>query len=148
MELKEQLAADRDQARLDRDNFKRDTLQLVLAAIQQTEVDEQKSLNEEEVQALVAKQAKQRRESIADAEKAGRQDLAEAERKELEIIEAYLPQMMSEDEVRKIASEVIADTGATSPKDMGLVMGQLMPKLQGKADGRVVSSVVRQLLQG
>jgi uncharacterized protein YqeY len=148
MELKAKLAADRDQARLDRDNFKRDTLQLVLAAIQQTEVDEQKSMNEEEVQALVAKQAKQRRESIADAEKAGRQDLAESEGRELAIIEAYLPQMMSEDEVRRIASEVIAEVGATSPKEMGSVMAQLMPKLQGQADGRVVSSVVRQLLQG
>jgi uncharacterized protein YqeY len=147
MELKEQLIADRKQAMLDGDNNKRDTLQMALAAIKQIEVDERKTLNEEEVQAVVAKQAKQRRESIADAEKAGRTDLAEREKGELAIIEAYLPQMMAEDQIRQIASEVIAEVGATSLKEMGSVMGQLIPRLQGKADGRVVSAIVRQLLQ-
>jgi hypothetical protein len=96
----------------------------------------------------LSRQAKQRRESIADAEKAGRNQLAAQEKEELEIIEAYLPQMMGEDEVRLIAGEVIAEVGASSIKDMGRVMGQLMPRLQGKADGRVISTVVRQLLQG
>jgi uncharacterized protein YqeY len=147
MELKEQLIADRKQAMLDGDNNKRDTLQMALAAIKQIEVDERKTLNEEEVQAVVAKQAKQRRESIADAEKAGRTDLAEREKGELAIIEAYVPQMMAEDQSRQIASEVIAEVGATSLKEMGSVMGQLIPRLQGKADGRVVSVIVRQLLQ-
>lgn len=148
MGLKEQLIADRDQARRNRDNMQRDTLQFVLAAIQQIEVDEQKTLNEEEVLAVLTKQAKQRRETIADAEKAGRMDIIDQEKMELVIIEGYLPQMMSEDEIRRVASEVIATVGATNLKDMGSVMGQLMPKLQGKADGRVVSGVVRQLLQG
>ncbi len=148
MELKEQLIADVKQARLDGDHNKRDTLQLVLAAIKQIEVDERKTLNEEEVQAVVVKQAKQRRESIADAEKAGRMDLAEQEKTELAVLETYLPEMMSEDDVRQIAAAVIDEVGATSMKEMGSVMGQLMPRLQGKADGRVVSSVVRELLQG
>jgi uncharacterized protein YqeY len=73
--------------------------------------------------------------------------LAEREKGELAIIEAYLPQMMAEDQIRQIASEVIAEVGATSLKEMGSVMGQLIPRLQGKADGRVVSAIVRQLLQ-
>lgn len=148
MELKEQLINDRNKARLNRDTDRLDTLQLVLAAIEQIEIDEQKTLNEEEVMATVAKQAKQRREAIADAEKAGRTDLVAKEKAELAIIETYLPQMMSEDEIRVVASEVIAQVGATSLKDMGSVMGQLMPKLQGQADGRSISNVVRQLLQG
>lgn len=148
MELKERLIADRKQARLDGDKEKRDTLQLLLAAIKQIEVDEQTTLDDEQVESVLAKQAKQRRESIADAERAGRMDLVEIEKVELAVIEAYLPQMMSEDQVREIAGEVIAEVGATSLKDMGSVMGQLMPRLQGQADGRVVSSVVRQLLQG
>jgi uncharacterized protein YqeY len=148
MELKERLIADRKQARLDGDKEKRDTLQLLLAAIKQIEVDEQTTLDDEQVESVLAKQAKQRRESIADAERAGRMDLVEIEKVELAVIEAYLPQMMSEDQVRQIAGEVIAEVGATNLKDMGSVMGQLMPRLQGQADGRVVSSVVRQLLQG
>lgn len=148
MELKEQLKNDVAAAMREGDNHKRDTLRMLLAAIKQIEVDEQTTLDEEAVHAVISKQAKQRRESIADAEKAGRNDLVAQEKGELEIIEAYLPQMMGEEEVRRIAGEVIAEVGASGVKDMGRVMAQLMPRLQGKADGRVVSAVVRQLLQG
>jgi hypothetical protein len=148
MELKAQLKTDLAAAMREGDTHKRDTLRLLLAAIKQIEVDEQTTLDDEAVQSVLSRQAKQRRESIADAEKAGRNQLAAQEKEELEIIEAYLPQMMGEDEVRLIAGEVIAEVGASSIKDMGRVMGQLMPRLQGKADGRVISAVVRQLLQG
>jgi hypothetical protein len=130
------------------DTDKRNTLRMMLAAVQQIEVDDQTTLDEEGVQAVLSKQAKQRRESIEHAENAGRLDLVEEEKVELAIIEAYLPQMMAEDDIRLVAGEVIAEVGATSMKDMGRVMGQLMPRLQGQADGGTVSSVVRQLLQG
>jgi uncharacterized protein YqeY len=148
MELKEQLKNDLAAAMREGNTQKRDTLRMLLAAVKQIEVDEQTTLDEEAVQSVLSKQAKQRRESIADAEKAGRDELVEQEEKELAIIESYLPQMMGEDEVRLVAEEVIAEVGASSVKDMGRVMGQLMPRLQGKADGRVISAVVRQLLQG
>ncbi|MFZ0544448.1 MAG: GatB/YqeY domain-containing protein [Candidatus Promineifilaceae bacterium] len=148
MELKEQLKSDLAAAMREGETHKRDTLRMLLAAIKQIEVDEQTTLDEEAVLSVLTKQAKQRRETIADAEKAGRDALVDQEKEELTFIEAYLPQMMTEDEVRRIAGEVINEVGASNIKDMGRVMGQLMPRLQGQADGRVVSAVVRQLLQG
>jgi uncharacterized protein YqeY len=126
---------------------RRDTLRMLLAAIQQEEVDTRRTLADEDVQAILVKQAKQRHESIADAERAGRVDLAANERAELAIIENYLPQMMSRDEIRVLATETIADLGVTDVKGMGQVMGHLMPQLKGRADGRVVSDVVRELLR-
>lgn len=148
MDLKTQLKNDLTAAMRQNDAEKRDTLRMLLAAIKQIEVDERTILDEEGVQAVLAKQAKQRRESIDFAEKAGRSEMAEKEHSELEIIEAYLPQKMSEGEIRRIAEAVIVEVGAENMKDMGRVMGQLMPRLQGNADGQVVSAVVRQLLQG
>lgn len=91
-------------------------------------------------------QAKQRRESIAEYEKAGRVDLVAVEKSELDIIESYLPQMMSREEIEVAAVKCIADIGATGSKDMGKVMGKLIPQLKGKADGRMVNDVVRSLL--
>jgi len=130
------------------DNLRRDTLRYVLAAIKQSEVDGRKELNDQDVQLLLAKQAKQRQESIADGERAGREDLVAQEKAELAIIESYLPQMMSREEVDDVAREVITATGATSIRDMGAVMGKLMPQLRGKADGKTISAAVKELLQG
>lgn len=147
MTLKEQLRLDLADAMRSGDNEKRDTLRLLLAAVKQTEVDGQKSLDDAGVQAVLTKQAKQRRESIADYEQAGRDDLAEREKAELLIIESYLPQMMSREEIMDVATQTIANLGASGPKDTGRVMGSLMPQVKGKADGRLVSEVVRELLQ-
>lgn len=146
MTLKEQLREDTTSAMREGDKHRRDTLRLLLAAVQQEEVDGQAELDDAGVQRVLTKQAKQRRESIADAEKAGRQDLVEAEDAELHVIENYLPQMMTEDQVRTMAESVIVELGATDMKDMGRVMAQLMPQLKGKADGGTVSGVVRELL--
>jgi uncharacterized protein YqeY len=121
---------------------------MMLAAVKQEEVDEQTELDDEGVQLVLIKQAKQRRESIADAEKANRPDLAAQEEAELLLINDYLPGQLTEDELRAAASAVIADMGASEMQDIGPVMGQLMPKLKGQADGRMVSQVVRELLQG
>ena len=147
MSLKEQLRADMTAAIREGDTARRDTLRLVLAAIKQAEVDEQATLDDAGVQALLAKQAKQRRESIADYEKAGRPELAAQEAAEVALIESYLPQMMSRQEVEAVAAAVIAESGVTDVKGMGQVMGRLMPRLKGKADGRLVNEVVRDLLQ-
>lgn len=147
MVIKEQLRNDMADAMRAGDKEKRDTLRLLLAAIKQVEIDEQTTLSDADVQNVLARQAKQRRESIAEYEAAGRQEQADHENAELEIIESYMPQMMSRQEVEEIASQVVADLGASSPKDMGRVMGRLMPQVKGKADGSMVSEVVRELLQ-
>jgi uncharacterized protein len=144
---KERLQTDIREAMKAGDDQQRNTLRLMLAAIKQEEVDRQQELDEAGVQAVLAKQAKQRRESIADYEAAGRAEMAAQEQAELAIIEAYLPQMMSREEIERVATAVIAQVGATDIKSMGAVMGQLMPQLKGKADGRLVNEVVRELLQ-
>lgn len=146
MTLKEQLRLDTADAMREGDNEKRDTLRLLLAAIKQTEVDSQQELDDAGVQLVLTKQAKQRRESIADYEKAGRDDIADLEKAELVIIESYLPQLMTREEITVIAAQTIADLGADGPKDTGRVMGSMMPKVKGKADGRLVNEVVRDLL--
>ena len=104
------------------------------------------TLTEQQVQAVVQKQAKQRRDAIEQYEAAEREDLAEKEREELAIIEAYLPEQMDDDEIRRVLHEVIAATGAASPRDMGKVMGAAMQRLRGKADGRRINEIVRELL--
>lgn len=147
MTLKEKLQHDLADAMREGDTEKRDTLRMILAAIKQTEVDEQTTLDDAGVQAVLTKQAKQRRESIADYEKAGRPELAAQEKQELAIVDSYLPQMMSRDEIELLAKKVIADVGAEGPQAMGQVMGRIMPQVQGKADGRLVNEVVRSLLQ-
>lgn len=145
--LEEQLRLDMADAMRAGDKEKRDTLRLLLAAVKQAEVDGQQTLDDAGVQAVLTKQAKQRRESIVEYERAGRVDLAENEKAELVIIESYLPQMMSRAEITEIATNTINDLGASGPTDTGRVMGRLMPQVKGKADGRLVSEVVRELLQ-
>lgn len=147
MALRERLQDDLKAAMRGGDSERRDVLRQLLAAIKQVEVDSQKTLDEAGVLAVVQKQAKQRQESIADGERAGRDDLVAQERAELAIIEDYLPQMMSREEVEQLAREAIAASGVDSVKGMGQVMSMLMPQVQGRADGRMVSDVVRSLLQ-
>lgn len=148
MGIREEMTANLKEAMKSKDNATRDTLRLLNAAIKQIEVDGGKALDEEGVQAVLMKQAKQRRESISEYEKAGRTDLSDPEKIELAIIEKYLPQMLGRDEIEAIAKTVIAEVGADNPKMMGAVMGKLLPKVKeaGPADGKLVSQVVRDLL--
>jgi len=148
MSLKEQLRSDIAAAMRSGDNEKRDALRMLMAAVKQTEIDDRVELDDQGVQTVLTKQAKQRRESIADYEKAGRTELADQEKSELAVIESYLPQMMDREEVEKLAAAIVAELGVSGPKAMGQVMGQLMPQVKGKADGRLVNEVVRNLLQG
>lgn len=148
MGLKEDIMAELKLAMKEKDNETRDTLRLLTAAIKQAEVDSKDSLNEDAIQSIVMKQAKQRRESIDEYMKAGREDLAEPEKKELAVIEKFLPKMMDADEIRVLASAAIEAVGATSAKEMGAIMGKLMPQVKGKADGKLVNQVVRELLSG
>lgn len=146
MVLKEKLQEDMKDAMRAGDDQRRDVLRLLLAAVKQEEVDSRTTLGDEGVQEVLGKQAKQRREAISDAQKAGREQMAEEERAELVIIKSYLPEQMSREEIRVLAEEVIDEVGASGMQEMGQVMGRLMPKVKGRADGRVVSSVVRDLL--
>ncbi|HEX7042817.1 MAG TPA: GatB/YqeY domain-containing protein [Patescibacteria group bacterium] len=101
---------------------------------------------DEDVLFVINKEAKQRRDSISEFEKAGRQELVDKEKAELKILETYLPEQLSEEEIKKLVDEAVSSTGASSPSDMGKVMGALMPKTKGKADGNLVSRLVRDAL--
>jgi uncharacterized protein YqeY len=146
MSLKEQLQADLASAMRTHDDQRRDLLRMVMAAIKQVEVDERATLDDAGVQDVIRKQIKQRRESIADLEKAGRADAIATEEADIAILEGYLPQMMSRDEVEQVARAVISELGVSDVKAMGQVMAKLMPQLKGRADGRMVNEVVRTLL--
>ena len=147
MSMKETLQQDRIAAMRAGDTAKRNAVGLLLAAIKQEEVDNQTTLDDEGVMEVLQRQAKQRRESIADYEKAGRPEMAATEEAELTIIESYLPQQMSREQITAVAAEIIAELGVTDARGMGQVMGRLMPKVKGQADGRLVNEVVRDLLQ-
>jgi hypothetical protein len=147
MSLKTQLETDLKNAMREGDKPRRDALRMLLAAVKQEEVDNRRHLDDEGVAAVLNRQMKQRRESIADYERAGQPDQVEKERYEMNLIESYLPQMMSQEEIEPIVAQIIADLGVTDIKGMGQVMGRAMAELQGKADGRLVSQIVRQQLQ-
>jgi len=119
------------------------TIRLILAAIKQVEVDTRNDLDNSQVLAVLDKMVKQRRESISQYEQAGRNELAEKEHQEITVIQEYLPEQLGEDEITSLIDEAIAATGAESMRDMGKVMGQLKPKLQGRADMGAVSARIK-----
>lgn len=123
-------------------------IRLILNEIKQREIDLRRELKEEELLALLDRMAKQRREAIAQYEQAGRHDLAEKERFELEVIRSYLPEPLSEEELAQLIEEAIAATGASSPREMGKVMAYLKPRVQGRADMAEVSRKVKARLSG
>ncbi|MBI1964651.1 MAG: GatB/YqeY domain-containing protein [Betaproteobacteria bacterium] len=127
---------------------RRDALRLLLAALKQREVDERKELTDADVVAIIDKMIKQRRESIAQFEKGGRQDLAQNERFELDLLQTYMPQALSEAEIAAAVVEAVAATGAKAPSDMGKVMGALKGRLAGRADMGKVSALVKAKLAG
>lgn len=145
--MKEELLKALKEAMKNKDEIKKDTITLLRSAILQVEKDNQKQLSEDEMLAIVSKEVKKRKESIADYEKANREDIAQKLKKEIEILSEYLPEQLSEEEIIKIVEEAINETGATSPRDMGKVMQAIRPKTNGKADGKVVSQIVREKLE-
>lgn len=145
--LRERLRDDLKDAMRARDATRRGTIRLVEAAIKNAEIEKRGGeLSEQDIQAILQRQVKQRQDSIEQYEQAGRSDLADVERAEIAVIEAYLPQQMSRAEIEAAAREVIQQTGASGPSDRGKVMGQLMPQLRGQADGATVNAVVSELL--
>jgi uncharacterized protein YqeY len=148
MNLKNKLTEDLKQAMRQGDEQRRSTLRLVRAAIKNAEIEKRRELEEGELLAIIAKEVKQRHESIAQFEKGGRQDLADREKAELQILLSYLPKQLSRGEVEVQARQIIEEVGATSPGQMGQVMRRLMPLMRGKADGKLVNQVVKELLAG
>jgi hypothetical protein len=146
MSIKETLQDDLKTAMRQGDSFRRDTLRQLTAAVKQVEVDEQRSLNEDDIVGVLRREANQRQETIRDAETAGRPTLAEDARAELALIDSYLPQMLSKEELEPIVAGIIEDLGAKGTQEMGRVMGGVMSLVKGKADGRLVSQVVREQL--
>jgi hypothetical protein len=130
------------------DAVKRDTLRFALAAIHNEEVAKRRDLSDDELTAVLGKQAKMRRESIDAFAKGGRDELVAKEKAELAVLEGYLPQQLGRDEIAALAKAAIAETGASSPADQGKVMQKLMPQVRGKAEGKLVAEVVGSLLRG
>ena len=130
----------------EKDTIRKNTIQLVRAGVLQIEKDNHVELDDEGVLDVVAKELKKRRDSLPEFEKSGRTDLIDNLNKEIEVLLGYLPEQLTEDEIKKIVEETIAETGASSMKDMGKVMGAVSPKVKGRADNRVVSGYVKELL--
>lgn len=147
-DLKGALSAALKAAMQAKDNHRRDIIRLLQSAVKQVEIDTRKELAAEDVMAILQKEAKKRRESIDEAEKVGRAEIVASEKAELIIIEEFLPRQLTYDEVKAIAQEVIAQAGATTSKDTPKVMGPLMARVKGLADGKLVNQVVRELLNG
>ena len=143
MSLKNQITEDMKQAMRDKDAPRLSAIRLLLAAIKQREVDERIELDDTQVVAVIDKMLKQRRDSIAQYESGNRKDLADKERFEMTVLERYMPQQLSEAEIEAVIAKAVADTGATSVKDMGKVMGMVKPQLAGQADMGKVSALIK-----
>ena len=147
MDTKAKLENDLKDAMRSGDDTRKRTIRMVLAAIKQTEIDKQVTLDETGVIGILQKEVKTRRESLEEAQKAGRADLAASTEAEIQVLNGYLPQAMDPAELTALAESVIAEVGATTPADMGKVMKALLPRVAGRAANDQVSLVVRGLLQ-
>lgn len=147
MSIVEKLQADMKTALKNKETERLGVIRMVRAAIKDAEIAKKEALSEEEVLQVISKAVKQRKDSANEYEKAGRQDLADKERKEIEILSTYLPEQLTEEELRKVVEETIQELGATSKKEMGKVMGAILPKVKGKADGKEVNRLVQEYLK-
>jgi uncharacterized protein YqeY len=146
MSLQEQISAALKDAMRARDEVKMSTLRLVLTAIKKREKEARSPLEDQEVISVITTQIKQRRESIEQYRQAGREDLAQTEESELQILQGYMPEQVSEEEISNTLDEIIAEVGAASMKDMGTVMKVAMAKLAGKAEGGAINAMVKEKL--
>jgi uncharacterized protein YqeY len=148
MLLRDRVNEDMKAAMKARDAERLGTVRLLLAAMKQREVDERITLDDAAVVSVIEKMLKQRKDSVAQYEKAGRQDLADKEKQEMVVLQAYLPQQMTDPEIEAVVAEAVASTGAVAPADMGKVMAIVKPKVAGRADMGRVSALVKAKLSG
>ena len=146
MSLRQRLEADMKDAMRAREAERRDALRYVLSAVKNAEIEKRGELTEQEEIQLIRTQVKQRQDSIEQFRKGGREDLAEREEAQVKLLEVYLPQQMSDEELAAFVQQGIAETGAQGPKDMGKVMGALTKAANGRVDGRRLSAAVRDAL--
>ncbi len=146
MSLKARITEDMKAAMRSGDSERLKTIRLMLAAVKQAEIDKRTELDEEAVLAVLGKMVKQRRDSVEQFEKGGREDLAAIERAEIDVLESYLPEQLPPGELAAMIDEVIRDTGATGMRDMGKVMGQIKARAAGRADMGAVSAAVKERL--
>lgn len=146
MKIKIQLQNDLKDAMRAKDDQRKNTIRMALAAVKNTEIDRGHELEDSEVQVILQKEVKSRREAMEDAEQAQRPDIVANNAAEIEILEAYLPKQLTPDEIEVLAREAIDEVGATSSREIGQVMKVLMPRVRGQADGKEVNQIVRQLL--
>ena len=144
--LKEKLLEDMKLSMRDKKIIRKNVIQMVRAAILQVEKDKQIELNDEQITEIIAKESKKRKDSLADYEKSGRQDLIDQINEEIEILSEYLPKPLTTEEIEKIVEEVIASTGASTMKDMGIVMKEAKAKIGPAADGKTINEIVKQKL--
>lgn len=147
MTTKKQLEEALKEAMRSRDDVRKRTLRMVLSAIKLSEIEKGEGLEDSEMMAVLQKEVKSRKESIADAQHAGRPDLVDAAEAEIKVLEEYLPEPLTPDQLELIAKDAIDEVGATSMREMGQVMKVLMPRIQGQATGEQASQIVRNLLQ-
>ena len=144
--LKEKLLEDMKVSMRDKKVIRKNVIQMVRAAILQVEKDKQIDLNDEQITEIIAKESKKRKDSLVDYEKSGRQDLIDQINEEIAILAEYLPQPLSTEEIEKIVEEVIAETGASTMKDMGKVMKEAKAKIGPAADGKTINEIEKQKL--
>ncbi len=146
MSMQDQLMSDLKEAMKAKDKVRKLTITMLRSQIKQVEVDSRADVTEEQIVDIIAKQVKQKKAAIEEFEKADRTDLVDEANEEINVLMAYLPEQLSEEDIRALVQETIDAVGAASQKDMGKVMGALSPKTKGKADNKLVSQVVRELL--
>ena len=146
MSLKDRLADDYKEALKARDSVRKSTISLVRAAIKKYEIDNRTELDEQGIIGILTKEVKTRKDALSDFEKAGRTDLIDSYSKEIEVLKEYLPEQLSEDELRKIILETKAELGVEGKAGMGRLMGAVMPKVKGLADGGDVKKIVMEVL--
>lgn len=147
MSLLTRLNEDMKQAMRSKDKETLQVIRMLKAAVQNEQIKTGQELSADDELTVLSREMKQRRDSLAEFEKADRTDLADKVKKEIVIVETYMPAQLSEAEIRSIVSDAIAKTGAASPKEFGKVMGVVMPQVKGKADGNQVNAIVKELLQ-
>ena len=149
MSIKDLLTEDMKQAMKDKESGKLrlSVIRMARANIKNIEIDEKRELNDDEVLAVLVKEVKMRQDSLEEFAKAGREELVEQAKQEIAILRKYLPEQLSDEELRALVEEAVAETGAAGPKDMGKVMAALMPKTRGRADGKRINTLVRELLK-
>ena len=147
MSLKQKLQEDLKSSMKNKDAIKKSVITLIRSSIKQYEVDNRVELQDDEIVDLIAKQLKQTRDSREEFAKAGRDDLVSKAEAEIEVLKEYLPQQLSEEELNEIVISTISDVGATSMKDMKKIMTSIMPKVKGRADGKLINELVKKNLQ-